>query len=455
MEGCFSRVRRDPRRCVRAVPAIALGLFLALFLFACAEDGTPAPELTAIRPAPTQFVLPTLYPTATSARQQPTPTREMPATRAPEATADLKQTAVAFHYTIPALGLDRRLEANVAGTVTVVDEAAGLAATLSHQGGVLFELQTALPELELAELPEGCQGCVAFSYSLPLSGEEGSGWLQDPVMLASVENYLALTLGPHWPAGTIAGLRRSASPYHVSHTVALTSGGELYRWRATVPEVSGAEEGSLPPLPSAEAELAAEYRVICPGAPLETLFIDRGAEDGEGGASISILCPAFSLPATLVPLYVTLDELLAPLLDEEELAVPPSDIPLSTMVGYEKAGTGRILLLDGDQALLVDQTGEVLTSTLAAGTVVSMTAALEDSGVLKSGVDAYTTAEAAHILMVRTATGMAEVAWDETPPAALEPALLNLESIWEQALPASTATATPPEEATPDPTASP
>jgi hypothetical protein len=454
MDTCFSRVWWSVRRFGTVVPAVALGLFL----FGCTGDVTPSPELTAIRPAPAQFALPTLYPTATSARQQPTPTREMPATRAPEATADLQQTAVAFHYAVPALGLDRRLEASVAGTVTVVDEAAGLAATLSHQGGVLFELQTALPELELADLPEGCGGCVAFSYSLPLSGEADSGWLQDPVMLASVENYLALTLGPHWPEGTIAGLRRSASPYHVAQTVALTAGGELYRWRATAPEVSGAEEGTLPPLPGVEVELAAQYRVICPGAPLETLFIDRGAGDGEGGVSIAISCPAFALPVTLVPLYVALDELLAPLLEEERLAVPPSDIPLDTMVIYEKAGSGRLLLLDGDRAMISGQNGEVLTSTLAAGTVLSMTTALVDSGVLAAGVAAYTEAEAPHILLVRTEMGMAETAWDEAPPPALAPPLRALESLWEQALPAvapPAATEMPPEEATPQATATP
>lgn len=280
------RARRRLRR--RAGPTL-FGLLVLLGLAACVQEGAVTPELTAAaRPAPTLVVLPTLYPSPTSARESPTATPAMPATRAPEATADLQQTVVSLHYQIPAIGLDRRLEGNVAGTVTVVDEAAGLAATLAHQGGVLFELQSALPELELAPLPAGCEGCVAFSYSLPLSGEEDSGWLQDAVMLASVENYLALTLGPHWPEGTIAGLRRSASPYHVAQTAAVTADGELYRWRATAPDVSAAESSALPPLPDQPESLAPEYAVTCPGAPLETLYVNPAGHGSAEGQSVAI-----------------------------------------------------------------------------------------------------------------------------------------------------------------------
>jgi hypothetical protein len=438
----------------RRVAIALLGLLALLGLAACTQEGATPPEPTAAaRLAPTQVIIPTLYPTATSDRQAATATPGMPATRAPEATADLQQTVVSLHYQIPALGLDRRLEGNVAGTVTVVDETAGLAATVAHQGGVLYELQTALPQLALAELPAGCDGCVAFSYSLPLSGEAESGWLQDAVMLASVENYLALTLGPHWPEGTVAGLRRSASPYHVAQTAAVTAEGDVYRWRATAAEVGAAETGAPPPLPAEPESLALEFAVTCPGAPLETLYINAAGHGAAEGRSVAVTCPAFALPATLLPLYTALDELLAPLLAEEDLAAPPSEIPLNSMVVYERAGSGRLLLLDDDQALAYDAAGEVVTTTLASGTAISLTTALAESGALRAGVAAYTAAESDHILLVRTEAGMMEAAWDESPPAALAAIVEELEAIWEEALPALAPAVTP--VGTPGATASP
>lgn len=425
-----------------ATTALVLALSVALVLSACADDPSPPAEsgTVAARPAPTTFALPTLYPTTTRVSLQPTATREMPATPLPESTADLQQTVVSFRYVIPAIGLERRLEGTVGGTVTVVDEAAGLAATLQNQGGVLFELQSALPELELAELPTGCAGCVAFAYSLPIEGEEDNGWLQDPVMLASVENYLAITLGPHWPEGTVAGLRRSASPYHVAHTVAVSADGEMYRWLATEPEVSGAQQGQLPPLPDAEATLAEEYSVVCPGSALETLYVASGGDDADA-ATISVTCPAFSLPTSLLPLYQALDEQSAPLLVGGDFPIPPSEIPLTSMVVYERAGNGRLVLLADDLARTEDTSGAVMTHTLDAGTVISITAALEESGALAAGVSAYTAAESAHMLLVRTTTGMAEAAWDAAPPGALASSVETLATLWAELAPEPSSTA--------------
>jgi predicted small lipoprotein YifL len=429
------------RRVARGAFNVFVLLTLALLLAACGEALTPTvpPADVAARPAPPTVVLPTLYPTATRAHQQPTPTREMPATRLPESTADLQQTVVSFRYRIPALGLDRRLEGTVGGTVTVVDEAAGLAATLPNQGGVLFDLQSTLPELKLAELPDDCAGCVAFSYSLPIEGAEDSGWLQDPVMLASIENYLALTLGPHWPDGTVVGLRRSASPYHVAHTVAFTADGAMYRWLATEREVRDFEEASLPSLPNEVAALDEDYSVVCPGVPLETLYLPP-ADDGEEtrGTTISISCPAFSLPASLLSTYLALDERLAPLLVDEQIPVPPSEIPLAAMVVYEWQGQGRLILLSDDRVVLETSSGETFTDTLSAGTAMSMTATLEASEALVSGVSAYTAAEGAHILLVRTGAGMAEAAWDDSPPEALVPVLTALEAWWDELAPEAT-----------------
>jgi len=413
------------------LPLLALAL---LGLAACAgepADGSATPATVAARPAATQFALPTLYPSATADSRQPTATPTAAPTARPASTADLQQQLVELRYTIPALGLDRRLEGNVAGAVTVVDEAAGVAATLQNQGGVLLELQTALPELALAPLPDGCAGCVQFSYRLPLSGEEAEGWLQEPVMLASVENYLTITLGPHWPAGTVVGLRRSASPYQVAHTIAYTAAGELYRWRATDPEVAGPEAAEPPALPVLEPPLAGDYRVTCPGAPLETLYLP--ATEGEG-ATATVICPAFSLPPALLPLYAALDAQAAPLFAADELGPPPSDIPLETMILYERPGVGRLLLLMDDTALFeaAGAGDEANSLSLEPGTVLSLTATLEESGALAQGVAGYTAAQAGSILLARTASGMAEAVWDGEPPEALAPGVEALVAVWEQ-----------------------
>lgn len=429
------------RRSARALFGALVLLSFMLFLTACGEEETPTTPAADVgaRPAPPTVVLPTLYPTATRSHQQATPTREMPATRPPESTADLQQTVVSFRISVPALGLDRRLAGTVGGAVTVVDETVGLAATLQNQGGVLFELQSTLPNLELPEVPEDCTGCFAFSYSLPLDGEEGSGWLQDPVMLASVENYLTLTLGPHWPEGTIVGLRRSASPYHVAHTIAFTTDGGMYRWLATEPEVRGREEASLPVLPAEPAALDEDYSVVCPGVPLETLYL-VSADEGEEtpGTTFSISCPAFSLPASLVPTYLALDDQLAPLLVDERIPVPPSEIPLAAMVVHEWQGRGRLVLYVDDRVVLEASSGEVFTNTLSAGTTMSMTAALEESETLTPGVSGYTAAESIHILLVRTGEGMAEAVWDDAPPEALVPVLTALEALWDELAPDAT-----------------
>src|SRR5690606_6281012 len=135
-----------------------------------------------------------------------------------------------------------------------------------------------------------------------------------------------------------------------------------------------------------------------------------------------------------VPLYSVLDAQLAPLFTDDEIAQPPSDIPLETMIVYEKPGAGRILLLMDDTALFEAEGGgdDAEPLSLEPGSVISLTAALEESGALTPGVAGYTAAEAGSILLVRTTSGMAEVVWDGEPPAALAPGVETLDAIWEQ-----------------------
>src|SRR5690606_7332989 len=107
----------------------------------------------------------------------------------------------------------------------------------TNQAAVLLEIQGALLNRQLAELPDDCDRCVHFSYELPLVPQQGAGWLEDPVFLASVENFMAVNLGPHFPPDTVLGLRRRASAYNVAQTLALTADGTLWRWLATASAV--------------------------------------------------------------------------------------------------------------------------------------------------------------------------------------------------------------------------
>lgn len=447
---------------------VSLLLVLLLLGVGCSQEAEEIPT-PAVAPEPqpagateTPFVLPTLYPTETRPAQEPAATFAPMATDTPGPTVDLEQKLAEFRYTIPALNLDRRLEGNVSGTVTVVDETTGIAAILRNRGGVLLELQQALPDLELAPVPEDCERCVHFSYSLPLEGLEEEGWLQDPVLLASVDNFLTANLGPHFPEGTVVGLYRSASPYDVAHSLALTDEGTLWRWLATSGEidepvaaasVNGDLRAQVQDL--AVNALAEEYVVTCPGTPVEQLYLNPGGDAGAGagadadagadtgeegtppaaqrpdgeGMKVTIVCPAFSLPTRLLSLYTQLDGLLAPIVDEEGVPAPPLEIPLETLLAYDREDGARLLLLQSGEAQALAPDGEVYTRTLALGEVISLTTSLVDSEVLQPGVEAYGEGVAPNSLLVRGLEGMMEAVWADGPPEALEEPLDQLDQL--------------------------
>ncbi|HUM68821.1 MAG TPA: hypothetical protein PLK31_08250, partial [Chloroflexota bacterium] len=232
----------------------ALLILAALATIGCTRQQEIAPTLVVTPlPTPISHLPPTFTPPNPSDRLFPTfpvvtvTQRPLAATSTP---IDFGETAVEVRYTIPALGLDRRLQGSISSQIIVVDEMTGQAIKRSNQGGVLLQLQQVLREMLLPVVPEGCEGCVFVSYNLPYSERQGEGWLRDPVILASLENYLAVSLGPHFPPGTVAGLRRSASPFAPAHTIALTADGLLYIWLATESEVS-------PPIAADPALLAA------------------------------------------------------------------------------------------------------------------------------------------------------------------------------------------------------
>lgn len=422
---------------------------LPVLLFACADvrkTATPRAEeeIVALQPSgaaaqpqmtATPFVLPTLLPTATSEAPETAAPPNTPAPEpSPESTLDFEQPVLELRYRIPALQLDRRLEGNVSGQITVVDETKGVAAIRQNQGGVLLELQEFLPTVELEPAPESCETCVLFSYSMPIVSAAGEGWLQDPVLLASVENYTSALLGPHFPPGTVLGLRRSATSYDVAHSLALSSTGALYRWLATEGEIEEAidvnqiapELGAL--LSEAQVDsLREQYAVDCVSTPVETLYLHPNAgtaaeeSPADEAQRIRIICPAFSLPRSLLPLYLRLDSLLEEKLSGSGLPRPPTAIALDTVIHYQREdGVHLEVALDGS-ARITSAEGVVTTTTaLESSQTLSVTNALLDSEVLQPGLEAFVADELPNILLVRGEDGLLEAAW---PSGALPPAI--------------------------------
>ena len=208
-------------------------LFSLVFLIGCSGAASTATPTTAVVIVPDNAP-PTITPTLDNRELPitftPAPTYEPPTatpyisptpspTRPTATPIPFGETAVELIYSIPALNLERRLQGNIASQIIFVDEMTGEARQRSNQSSILLELQQVLPDLELEPVPQGCDSCVHFEYSLPLSEKSGSGWLRDPVLLASVENLMAVVLGPHFREDTILGLRRSASPYFPAHTI--------------------------------------------------------------------------------------------------------------------------------------------------------------------------------------------------------------------------------------------
>jgi hypothetical protein len=403
-----------------------LAMALVMFLAGCGQASvtpvaTRAPAVTAVplsEVITTPRQLPTLYPTAT-----PFPPATVAPTQPPQPTAvpttpiAFDQVVVDLHYRLPALGLDRRLQGDVSGRLTMEDRAAGLSLVRENQSRILLEMQQGIAHLTLAELPDDCPHCVWMAYDLPLSGMADSGWLEDVTLLASLDNFTAIHLGPHVPPDTWIALRRSATSYWVAHAVAVTTDGRVWRWLATEGRIAeplslGAEMDRFQAALAAleELELADAYTTPCLDAARETLFLPGSSEDG----TIRIICPALSLPAPLLPLYLELDALLA-----ESLAgkpAPPEPLSLTTLLHYQPAGDERLLIAYDNQAV-VERGGEVYTDTLPASQVISLTTGLEQSGFLRLAPDDVLAAgPGVNALIVRGAGGVSGATWSSTPP---------------------------------------
>jgi hypothetical protein len=428
-----------------------LGLLLLMGATGCATPEPPSAATPAL--APVASLVATFTP-----RPTPSPTPLLPpasatavavATPAPTA-IPFDATVVELRYTIPALGLDRRLQGSVAGRIILVDEVAGQAVQRSNQSGILIQLQQILPQLTLDPAPEGCAACVQLSYELPFDGAARSGWLQDARFLASIDNYLALALGPHFPPGAQVGLRRSASPYAPAHTVALTADGLLWRWLAIdgrIPDPAAAAvvapglAGLAAALPL--DALADNYVVVCTGGlPLEQLLLQTAVVQRR----LNVVCPEFALPTTLLPLYLALDGLL-----EEALAGldaplrPPAAFPLNALLDYRRdlgdADEARLTIYQGGFTAAV-QGGTTITTTLAATQVISLTAPLLASDQLSPELASFRLdspqpdAPAPRVrLLVRGPAGVVDGAWTETAVALLAPLDELLDALLSQSTP--------------------
>ncbi|MCA9942013.1 MAG: hypothetical protein H6656_06750 [Ardenticatenaceae bacterium] len=447
-------------RLLRLLLIIALGGLLAACSNPTPDDVSPLTEL----PVPTAPVIPATF-TAAPPDSQFNPIPVVTVTQAPLPTQETSTpipfgaNVVELRLSIPTLGYDRRLQGSVNSQIILVDESNGFAIQRDNQASVLLDLQQVLPELVLEPVPDGCETCVNFSYSLPFSGVQGEGWLRDAVLLASLENYFTITLGPHFPEGTIVGLRRSASPYAPAQTVAVSADGRLYRWLANEAEAAPVGAAS-PALTAAFAgldvqPLAQQYAAPCPGSPLESLFL-AGREDER---LIALVCPEYALPAALQPIYVALDTALEPLLAESDAALPrpPAGFPLDAVLDYQRVDGARLTILMDDTAVVTSGTSQPITTTLGSSQVISLTTSLLASGSLRTGLTTYLPAEddtaatatpnaPRSLLLVRGPAGVYDAQWFNTADV---PVLAELNDLLNQLLLDGTAVPTPTQAATP------
>ena len=374
---------------------LLLPLLIAGLLAGC--NGT-APEQSALPtlPVPTSPAIPpTFTPIPAASRinaipvvtvtQQPLPTTE---TRTP---VPFGANVVELRLTIPSVEFDRRLQGSVNSQIILVDESNGFSVQRDNQASVLLDLQQVLPKLVLEPVPDGCEGCVQLTYNLPFSGVVGEGWLRDSVLLASLENYFTTVLGPHFPAGAMIGLRRSASPYAPAHSMAVMEDGRLLRWLATDSEVGPVSQASPALLDAFEAldsqALAQQYAAPCPGSPLESLLL----ADRETERLIALVCPEFALSAELQPLYVALNDALAELLANSEatIARPPAGFPLTAVLDYQRVDEAQLTIFMDGTVVASSSATQPISTTLSSSQVISLTTELLASGALRTGLTTF------------------------------------------------------------------
>lgn len=399
--------------------------FVILFIVtACTTPdvplSSPVPTIAVAQPSP--LSIPATF-TPGGVPVLPTESVLTPRPTSPPLPTSLADTPIPFDnivvelsVQIPALGLNRRLEGNVGSEIVLIDETSGKGQQRSRQAAVLLQLQQALKDLVLTPVPDGCTTCVFVSFNLPYDQKEESGWLQDPILLASIENFMSVALGAHFPPGTVAGLRRSASPFAPAQTIALMEDGRLWVWQANkdnVPEPLTADPALFTAVSvGMAAETKDSYAVTCTSVPAETLLM----REGEQEKLISIVCPEFSIPSTLLPLYQQFDAIMTANLTDN-VARPPVGFPLDGLVDYQRADGVNLTLFANGTAVGQDPSG-TYTTTLTSSEIISLTQSLIDSGEVKlglmtfeSGGDAAETPVPMSRILVRGEEGVYDGEW--------------------------------------------
>ncbi len=414
---------------MRWIKVIAL---LSLFLVSCGES-VGNEVITAVSQPTTTRLTGGLAPTFTPIQPAtPLPIKTAVFNSSPDETAVLPtlppdQILVNLRYALPEIGLDRSLQGNAAGHIVIRDNVTEASAESANLDNIIAEMVHVLPETELEPLSEPCPTCLFLSYELPLTGETGEGWLHDQRLAASLENYISIALGPHFPPDTIIGIRRSASSYAPAHSLALTANGRLFQWTAIDDSVAEDEGNTFAPAELQAAlnrlpldRLQDSYAVDCTLSPNELLYLRAG----EASRAVQIVCPEFALPDMLIPLYSQLDTLMAENLGEEATP-PPAAFPLNGVIDYQRADDGARLtiLMDGTAVISTSTLTDTLsaTSTVPTADWRRLQLDLLDSGLLATGLltfqvdPAEETAVAPSRLLVRGEEGVYDAAWQELP----------------------------------------
>jgi hypothetical protein len=121
---------------------------------------------------------------------------------------------------------------------------------------------------------------------------------------------------------------------------------------------------------------------------LEKLFVQK---EGQAGVAVNIVCPEYSLPLSLLPLYAGLDAALAEKLAQNDavLPSPPTDFPLTAVLDYQRTDGARLTLFADGTAVTVSPTGEQFTTVLSPTQTISLTTELIANGTVRTGLNAF------------------------------------------------------------------
>ncbi len=450
---------------------------LAILLFAAACENEPNPttlieitptnnassterETTTVRPtvAPLQ---PTFTPADLGSNSQaPQPTQqtaELPLLETQSPTVDLNQPVLLLTYQIPAIQLNRKLEANVAGQLTLIDVTTGSQVRIPNGQRFLTEIIGAIEANKTSFTPVApdCSLCVTIGYELPAAGESASGALPDPLFQVSIQNLFASRLGAHFPPNTVVGHHRAASGYTVAHTAALTADGKLYRWVAADSQVQVTDEGlptdeALAPY-TAEVETFSGVDLVaaCPNFPNEVIVYQD--------QFLQIRCPELALGQALLDAYAFASDYSQPLLDDERnLPIPETRLPANARLFYApKDGRTLTIFADGnvtatypvtqtqpitgtDQTEVVNLPAETINSSIPAGEIEPLIIPMLASDVIPRGVTVSLSQEQSEyeeLIFIRASDGVYEFAWSDGVGQELLPGIQILDLLLERLRP--------------------